>query len=82
LFEYQSGQLDWFERFPVCLPAVSTDKAKLKLRAITVQARGAKAGQGLLCISMKPVLFWRVTGSPATTCGKSGEHKQGGCHEQ
>jgi hypothetical protein len=74
--------------FPVCLAAVSPDKARLKFRAITVQTRATKVGPGLLCtvliddMNIKSVaLLEDGRLSSFDLWGKSGEYEQGGCDE-
>ena len=74
--------------FPVCLAAVSTDKARLKFRAITVQTRATKVGPSLLCtvliddMNIKSVaLLEDGRLSSFDLWGKSGEYEQGGCDE-
>jgi hypothetical protein len=78
------------ESFPVCLAAVNTDKARLKFRALTVQARTTKVGPSLLCtvliddMNIKPVGLLeggRLSSFDLCLWGKSGEDEQGSCNE-
>ena len=76
------------ESFPVCLAAVSTDKARLKFSAIAVQARGTKVRPSLLGtvliddMNIKPIaLLEGELLSSFDSWSKSGKYEHGGCNE-